>query len=645
MRPTMRIRLVLIAMVALVPVVSKAQSLPPEVARHGYADMVVVNGRIISVDDGGLNQNPGNIYEAMAVKGTRVVALGTSERIRTLANADTTVVDLRGQTVIPGVVESHVHIFGDGRVAAQMGLRSPDKGINVRVTAGRDIENTRLKVENAIKDGLSRVQPGEWIRVGIEANPQEKVSASHVFSWVTLGDFEPRERLDRLAPDNPVIVQVASRATVNSAAWTLMQDYFPELEDYYQTALPDINDSSQKGVIGVEGMVALQWEIWWGKAPLTLLADMMHRTLEVAAGHGITTFSSRLTHPRLMDTYALLNREGQMPIRFAALLEAHRRPRDSETVRQVYQMTGNLTGVGNDYFWINGVASELWDSSFPQGCLGPDMPAPPEIKRREMCPEPGKLYYDTLKNALSAGWRLAGIHGVASDGVRRFIKMIDSVVEEGHLTVDDVRKLRLTVEHAEALGNVPDVIAGIKKYGIIVSVHPPRLFRTMDYLRDYGPEVEPFMEPIKSWLEQGVRVVGQMERYRNVGYVWTIPMTRKIIDGKVVLPEQAIDRVTVLKMWTKWAAEYVQKENDLGSLELGKLADFVVLDKDYLTIPIDQIPEITPQMTVVGGQVRFLTPEYARALGREPVGATFEPGYKPWGPYVPEYSAGGVGGN
>ncbi len=79
------------------------------------------------------------------------------------------------------------------------------------------------------------------------------------------------------------------------------------------------------------------------------------------------------------------------------------------------------------------------------------------------------------------------------------------------------------------------------------------------------------------------------------------------------------------------------KEDDLGSLEIGKFADFVVLDKDYLTIPIDQIPEISPQMTVVGGQIRFLTPEFARALGLDVVGAQFEADYKPWGPYIPEY--------
>ncbi|MEE8177372.1 MAG: amidohydrolase family protein [Acidobacteriota bacterium] len=617
---------------------SEAQSaLPPEVAKHGYADMIVVNGKLVSVDDAGYNGRPGSIFDAMAIKGNRIVALGTNERIRTLADSNTTVIDVEGQTVIPGIVESHVHIFGDPVLAAQMGLRIPDKGVNVRVKAGRDIESTRLIVENAIRAALPKVQPGEWVRVDILANPEERVSRSHVFSWVTLGNFEPRERLDRLAQDNPVMVQVASRATVNTKAWELMKEYFPALDDYYKVTLADAPDAPEKGLIGVEGMVSLQWEVWWRDQPLTLLADMMRRTLDIAAAHGITTFSSRLTHPKLMDTYTLLNREGQMPIRFAALMEGHRRPRDPDTIRQFYEMTGNLTNVGNDRFWINGVATELWDSSFPQACLGPDVPAPPEIKRREMCPGPGKLYYDTLKNAMKAGWRLAGIHGVGSHGVRLFIQMAEDAMRESGRPVEDLRKLRLTVEHAEALGNQPDVIAGLKKYGIIVSVHPPRLFREPDYVRDYGPEVQKFMQPIKSWLDQGVKVVGQMERYRNVGYIWTIPMTRRIIDGKVVLPEEAIDRVTVLKMWTKWASEYVMKEDDLGSLELGKLADFVVLDQDYLTIPIEQIPDIRPQMTVVGGKIEHLEAGFARNLGLEPAGYQFPDDYEPWGEYVPEY--------
>ncbi len=129
-------------------------ALPPELAATAYADMIVVNGKIVSMDDGGLNQNPGNIYEAMAIKDRRVVALGTTEHIRTFADSDTTVIDLGGQTVIPGIIESHVHIFGDPEFAGRMGLRSPGNGVNVTVTAGRDLESTRLLVENAIQGTL-----------------------------------------------------------------------------------------------------------------------------------------------------------------------------------------------------------------------------------------------------------------------------------------------------------------------------------------------------------------------------------------------------------------------------------------------------------------------------------------------------------
>jgi predicted amidohydrolase YtcJ len=96
------------------------------------------------------------------------------------------------------------------------------------------------------------------------------------------------------------------------------------------------------------------------------------------------------------------------------------------------------------------------------------------------------------------------------------------------------------------------------------------------------------------------------------------------------LPEQALDRVTVLKMWTTWAPHYFLKEKDMGTLEVGKMADFTVLDKDFFTIPVPEILKIRPQMTVVGGKIRALQSDFAKALGMEPVGYQFPEGYYPW---------------
>ena len=97
-------------------------------------------------------------------------------------------------------------------------------------------------------------------------------------------------------------------------------------------------------------------------------------------------------------------------------------------------------------------------------------------------------------------------------------------------------------------------------------------------------------------------------------------LTRKNTEGKVIAPEERIDRVTLMKMMTVWQSEYFQKEKELGTLEPGKLADFVVLNKDYFTVPEDQIASTYPAMTVVGGKPVFWRTEFAQEQSVAPVG-------------------------
>jgi predicted amidohydrolase YtcJ len=98
-------------------------------------------------------------------------------------------------------------------------------------------------------------------------------------------------------------------------------------------------------------------------------------------------------------------------------------------------------------------------------------------------------------------------------------------------------------------------------------------------------------------------------------------LTRRAWDGKVYASDQAVDRQTMLKIATIWGAHYLLRENVIGSLEPGKWADFAVLDRDYLTVPLEDIANTRVLMTVVGGKVIHLAPSVARENGMQPAGA------------------------
>ncbi len=116
----------------LLPVIdAQAQQLAPEVAQHGYADTIFVNGKVVSMDDTSQSANPGNIYQGMAIKGDRIMKLGTSAQIRALAGPDTTTYDLQGRTVIPGIVETHSHMYGGAvQLLDRLGFKYPPDGVS-----------------------------------------------------------------------------------------------------------------------------------------------------------------------------------------------------------------------------------------------------------------------------------------------------------------------------------------------------------------------------------------------------------------------------------------------------------------------------------------------------------------------------------
>ena len=392
------------------------------------------------------------------------------------------------------------------------------------------------------------------------------------------------------------------------------------------------------GWVGSQEMAVITWELFLEKLPPSTLAQTLKLASEDLAALGVSTVGTRIPFPRVMTGYATLAGLGQMPIRLDAHYEVHRMPTDPQQTRQMYRRTGVLQGIGDDYLWIDGVASERWDSIYPESCTGPDTKAPPNIKAREVCPHEGDLHWDTLTNAIRSGWRLAGIHTCGSESLRRMTKMVDSAIAGTGITLDDVRNMHFTLEHCNLIGKQPDVIDRLKRYGFILSCGPDYITESPNWVNDYGTSINDFMLPIKTWINSGVKVVGQHfgggargaggegAVSRGIQPPFFMPwllVTRKH-DGKVWQPEEKIDRVQALKMYTSWAAEYVQKPDKIGTLKVGKFADLLVIDRDYFTVSEDDILKVHPLMTMVGGKMVVLQESLARDFGMQPIGPAYD---------------------
>ena len=613
--------------------------LAPEVARYGYADTLFVNGKVVSMDDTSTSTEVGNVYQGLAVKGTRIVKLGTNQEVRALAGPDTTVFDLKGRTMIPGIIESHRHIYGGAvRELERLGFKYPPDGVKmVSMQADRDLEKTQAIMRDTIQEAVQEVNPGDWVVLRIQGHPEAPREAG---LWGFTRRLTNRNTLDLWTPENPILVSPGLRGNVNSKALEVLNEFLPGYSASIQETMHGIDigeDIPSIGWVGSQEMSVITWELFLERLPAATLAQALKFTSEEAAAVGITTISTRIPFPKVMSGYATLAGLGQMPIRLSAHYEVHRMPTEPDQTRQIYRRTGVLQGIGNDYFWIDGVASERWDSIYPESCTGPDTLAPPHIKAREVCPKPGDLPWDVLENALKSGWRLAGVHMCGSESARAYFRMIDRARAANGMSMEDIRHMKMTTEHCNLIGKQPDIIQKLKDYGIIISCGPDYIRDVRAWIADYGPQIEPFIIPFRTWIQSGVKVVGQHfgagtrgggEGGVGTGFqppffqLWQV-VTRKF-DGVVWQPEERIDRVHAMKLWTSWAAEYVTKPDQLGTLEVGKFADLLVIDRDYFTVPVDDILKVHPLMTVMGGDIVALQASLANEFGLEPVGPGFD---------------------
>ena len=603
------------------------------------ADMILYNGKILTVDDHGFTSRLGMIAQAMHVRDGKVLHVGNNAAIRAMAGADTTIIDLKGRTVIPGIVLTHEHPWDWNPVEPTL-VKAVLKDDTIIVRFLEDSPDENVKAfPGVLSQAVKKAKPGQWIYIVLTYGKHYQYAP-----WGTgrLGrkgldpkSFDPvgegrisKAQLDALAPNNPVLVRdVFVSMQANQKALDESRRIFSE---------PDVNPVEEGRNSGGEGGVPrFRWMFQnvVMKDYYPQLVELMRQGLEWWAGYGMTTFASNAYDPMNIKVYGELDQKGKMAVR--EMWSWNWRPEHFYSDQFFLNTIVNLTGRGTDHFWFGGGAiiqgrgctdAEILKSSTLASSKERGLDGYYQARDQSCAYNPGSDYAKLLYNYIKAGGRFVNHHMIGDRDIDNVLVIIEKASKDAGMTDEEIRAKRHTFDHSVMFPR-PDQVEFFHRLGIITSGTPFEIYLGSPAAYNLWGERAVNWEVPKKRLVTG-QIYNSLELDHAIGSTdltimapisWMI--TRKSWDGKVYAPDQRVDRATALKISTIWGAYYVMRENFLGSLEPGKWADFAVLDRDYLTVPEEEIANLRVLMTVVGGKIIHLVPSLARELNMQPAGA------------------------
>jgi predicted amidohydrolase YtcJ len=564
-----------------------------------YPDTIIVNGNVISMDDEGVNENVGSTYQALAVRDGRIFALGSTADLMNLAGPQTKIYDVKGRTVLPGIIDTHSH----PHEYAEEHWGPPVEGdYVVEEEPGDDWPKLAQKVVDLVASIKDKHSPGEWVFIDwprrIKSTDMMADTALRVHRILT------RQMLDKANTEQNILL-LGNRGVMNTPAMDIYGEFFGG--DEYPDMSPDDGIYLSGSVVRV-----LRGEL----TPIPKFKAMMEQEFLEWTAYGITTFGSRIGMYNQTAAIRALDAEGRMPLRYAYALDSYW----FRVMPDMPEFRTNLAGTGSDWLWQNSISISSGDGAYP--LLATSIEARPEIKEREVL----RKRVEYIKDFTSRGLRWANTH-IAGD---RTLDVALDMIEEGSavagMSADEIRAMRHGSDHCR-VNPRPDQMPRLKRLGVIMSCAPKYIQGDgPDVAKDYGKEYLSWVVPMRSIIEGGVRAVFEIDSHAVAGegaffhigqYV-----NRMGNDGNVLAEDQKINRTWALKTATSWASYYVLKENDLGTLEEGKFADLIVLNKNYFdkNLPDDMLKTVRPLMTIIGGHLRYLDNGLAAELKIEPFG-------------------------
>jgi predicted amidohydrolase YtcJ len=549
--------------VVLLVVASQARQQPAPAA----ADLLLTNAKVVTVDE----QLPQ--VEAVAVRGDRIIALGSSADLKKYAGPATQVIDLQGQLVIPGFIESHGHFSGVGE--AQLQLKLMDTTSWDEIVA---------QVAAAVKAS----KPGEWI-IG---------RGWHQDKWTRPADpavegFPTHASLDAVSPDNPVVLTHASghAAFVNANAMAISGITRATRDPPGGEILKD-GSGEPTGLLRETAGSLIRTT---GRDTARARKGLELASAEVLS-KGITSFEDAGSSFATIDLMKAMIDEGRIGVRLWVMVN----DRNALLAQKLKQY--RMIDYGQGHLTVRAIKRVMDGALGSRGAwlLEPYSDKPDSVGLNTT---PIEAIDETAHLALVNEYQLC-VHAIGDRANRETLDLF----ERAFKTNPPKRDLRWRVEHAQHLSAAD--IPRFGQLGVIASMQGIHATSDAPYvLERLGPKrAEEGAYVWQKLMKSGAVVAnGTDAPVEDVDPIanFFASVSRRTKTGTVFYPDQRMSRMEALKSYTLNGAYAAFQDGTRGSLTIGKLADMTVLSKDILTVPEDQIRTAQVAYTIVGGKIVY----------------------------------------
>lgn len=529
------------------------------------ADIVFVNGEVITVD------KHDSIQQALAVKANKILAVGSNAALQAFVGEGTRVVDLKGKSLLPGIVDAHLHLVLYGVFQLNLSCKDPK-------VSSIDALLAKLKAR------ASKTPKGQWVR-------------AWGFNERTINEkrYPTLQELDAVSTDHPIVITrtCGHMGVANSRALHLASIH-------EQTINP------QGGIIekGTDGKLTgrlIETAYMRMNETANYTPAELQQAISIAQQHFIQTGITSVHEAGTFDqeSYRLLqlaSNTGDLKIRIYAMIGALN---DCKQFTLNMMNAGVVTGTGNEFFKIG--PAKLFTDGSSTG---------PTIATREgytsNTEDRGILYYsedeiyEVLGEAHKRGYQIT-VHAQGDRAIDMYLNVVEQALQEAPRN-----NHRHRIEHAGI--SSPDLQERMKKLGVIPVPNPPFPYEFGEsYLHNYGARAD-FMYPARDFIDRGILAAAGSDAPITTYNPWVgihTAVNRRINTGRPFGNSQKISLLEAIRMYTYNGAYASFEETIKGSLEAGKLADLVVLDRSILNESPEKLKDIKVEWTMIDGELVF----------------------------------------